>query len=266
MRSLRSANSRELSDAVINVAALPRDALAQGAMGEAPQVVMVTAPSLELAATLVSGEEPWVRSFRVERCSASPEQRAAVRDLPWETVSVVDPQGPQFCVNNHPQEKIKESEDEPAEPDDEPQEPEQDPEAPEEGDESQEEAHAGQGDPDFWVDDFVTVRVPRSGHVAHLLRHGEPPCMAGTSPTINCLTLYWLSRSHDPSDGEVRAAIGERGLPCRYQAQHLRRSLSAAARLDVQVNSVQVPLAAIAVAAGRQDLLPRVEPELLEAS
>lgn len=241
MRSFGSATSPEHADPVVYVAAIPHAELSGAAVGRGPLSVTITAASLEIDAVVELGDSPRVESARVTRFERRPEQQAAVRDLPWLTVSEVDPQAPKFCVNNHPQETP---------PDEDAQ------ENPEEEEETPEEENFAPGAGKAWVDDFVAVQVPRSGQVATLLRPGAPACVAGTSPTINCLTFYWLSHTHEPASDEVEVELDGGRLPHRYQRQRLRRALDRSTYLDVQVNSIQVPLASLAVEAGRSDLVP----------
>jgi hypothetical protein len=238
MRGFSSATSDEECGTAICIAALSRSQVRTLLAGEDRGAVAAEVDSLSLEATVDLGESPRVVASRVRGFDRpQPELQAAVRDLPWLTLE--SPNVPVFCVNNHPAPQV---------PDDEPSE---EPEAPEEDDESEE---TSQVKP--WIDDFVSVRVPRSGRPIELFGPDDVACVAATSPTINCLTLYWLSELRNLTTNEVRAQVGDARLPTRHLRQQIRRSLTDETYLPVQLCSVQIPLQSLAEQLDRPDLLP----------
>ncbi|MGE3660194.1 MAG: hypothetical protein AB7G09_02680, partial [Pseudonocardia sp.] len=105
------------------------------------------------------------------------------------------------------------------------------------------------------IEDHVTVDVPRTGMLNQELLD-DPGFGASTSPTIQCLNFYWLSprRTFDPAG--FSAVSGEAdALPLAHGCQRVFRSLTGPELLDAQVNTLHVPLKALAERLDRRDLV-----------
>lgn len=235
MRSFRSSTSEDYGSAVIHAAGVPLDALPELAEKDCV-VVRVESRSVDAVVTV----HPGVRRTSVDlRRFSRPERETqmALKCLPWEALTTFTP-GMHMCVNNHPL-------DDPPDPDF--------PDAPEPDEEPTPEDR-------ILVRDFAPVAVARSGNTSDLLTPGGPEVVATTSPTINCLSLYWLSKRDElqgPSDIEVD--VDGESLPFRLRHHDVFRSMSSLELVDVKINVIQVPLEALAAATNNLELVCGLE-------
>ena len=109
------------------------------------------------------------------------------------------------------------------------------------------------------------VVVPRSGRIKEELLLSGPGYAASTSPTINCLSVYWLSE-RDEQVADATATLDETTtLPCNRAYQRVFRSLTSKNIANARIDSLQVALPDLVRAAETHGALRATEPEAVHA-